>query len=507
MKVPGITFILLFILLSFYCNAQNWKVIPTGTKQNLNNLFFIHPDTGWVSGWGQVILSTQDGGENIKHGTTQITYTALSLYFHNENRGFFVASRGTIMQTLNGGEEWVSANKSNLTAVYYYDIKFSDKKTGWVVGGYPDTYMGTEHEAYLLKSTDSGNSWQSILNKPIKQVLQSIHFADQKTAWISGTGGLILNTTDGGNTWNTQNTGTNYSLNQIKFYNKNTGWVVGKNATILYTADGGSSWMPAYVNSSQNINSFDIIDSLNLIAVGDSGTYLRSTDGGKNWFSQKTGSSSNLSKIAIVGSGTAYITGWNGTLLKTTNLYVSAPQLTMTYPASGSTINNRDIEIKWNTNLSGMLELEYSTGNGVWNLIAKVPAQLKSYLWTVPKNISQFHVRIKDAENEGTASGTTTSIKLDEKINISFPGITIYPNPVTNGVLNIRNENSSIYSVEVFDCNGRKILFESFPDSPSLVKIDTEHLRQGLYIVYVLYPNLAYPNETKCKTFLFMKDK
>ena len=61
------------------------------------------------------------------------------------------------------------------------------------------------------------------------------------------------------------------NLKSIFFLNDKLGWVAGQNGTIYHTTDGGESWVAQ--NSGSNFDLFSIIftDSINGIAVGDFG--------------------------------------------------------------------------------------------------------------------------------------------------------------------------------------------------------------------------------------------
>lgn len=62
-----------------------------------------------------------------------------------------------------------------------------------------------------------------------------------------GTRQTLLETKDGGNTWNPRSIPSaeeedfNYRFNSISFKGKE-GWIIGKPAILLYTADAGENW-------------------------------------------------------------------------------------------------------------------------------------------------------------------------------------------------------------------------------------------------------------------------
>jgi photosystem II stability/assembly factor-like uncharacterized protein len=67
----------------------------------------------------------------------------------------------------------------------------------------------------------------------------AIAWADETTAFVVGSAGTILRTTDGGDTWTRQESGTTHALHSVSFADANTGTVVGDYGTILHTTTGG----------------------------------------------------------------------------------------------------------------------------------------------------------------------------------------------------------------------------------------------------------------------------
>ncbi|MCL2435291.1 MAG: T9SS type A sorting domain-containing protein, partial [Lentimicrobiaceae bacterium] len=65
-----------------------------------------------------------------------------------------------------------------------------------------------------------------------------------------------------------------------------------------------------------------------------------------------------------------------------------------------------------------------------------------------------------------------------------YENITIYPNPTT-GELEIRNYESEIKSIEVFDVYGRAISSHHLIPSSSHQKINLSHINSGIYFVKI----------------------
>ncbi|KAK9918448.1 hypothetical protein WJX75_004173 [Coccomyxa subellipsoidea] len=78
-------------------------------------------------------------------------------------------------------------------------------------------------------------------------VLLDIGFTDEKHGFLLGSRETLLETKDGGRTWEPRSVaaakdeGFNYRFNSISFNGKE-GWIVGKPAILLHTNDGGDNW-------------------------------------------------------------------------------------------------------------------------------------------------------------------------------------------------------------------------------------------------------------------------
>jgi photosystem II stability/assembly factor-like uncharacterized protein len=116
-------------------------------------------------------------------------------------------------------------------------------------------------------------------------------------AFVVGYGGKILETTNGGNTWEVRPSGFDYSLFGIRMTDEKQGWVVGQEGLILHTADGGKTWQKQEANATFTDNdgtpkraylfAIDALDANTAWAVGDRSMLCTTTDGGKTWNGRK----------------------------------------------------------------------------------------------------------------------------------------------------------------------------------------------------------------------------
>ena len=83
------------------------------------------------------------------------------------------------------------------------------------------------------------------------KAFSSVFFIDPLNGWVVGLSGKILNTTDGGTTWDAQSSGTSKYLRSVCFIDLSNGWAVGIGGTILHTDNGG---MTGFIEPQSIIN-------------------------------------------------------------------------------------------------------------------------------------------------------------------------------------------------------------------------------------------------------------
>jgi photosystem II stability/assembly factor-like uncharacterized protein len=116
----------------------------------------------------------------------------------------------------------------------------------------------------------------------------SIYFVNKDTGWTVGLVGHILKTTDGGEHWNPQNSGTTDWLYSVKFASDNTGYIIGLNGIALKTTNGGALWtlLPstkASLYSSQAFSENLLYTVGSVYTTNSFPAIIKTTNGGLNW--------------------------------------------------------------------------------------------------------------------------------------------------------------------------------------------------------------------------------
>jgi len=159
----------------------------------------------------------------------------------------------------------------------------------------------------------------------------------------------MIQTNDGGNSWNINNTDTNTfnGAQSMLFVNKDIGYIVcgqqiakfssTMRCVIYRTSDGGKNWKRVLdtLNGKNQSGLHCIVfgDSLNGMAMGRWGSMWRTTDGGIHWFYDPNEVNGHVNDefidLAMPTPNIIYgIDSWAGKIFKyDANIYTSVPQL------------------------------------------------------------------------------------------------------------------------------------------------------------------------------------
>ncbi len=174
-----------------------------------------------------------------------------------------------------------SGTLSWLRAVY-----FLDQQKGWIVGT----------NGIVLATTDGGESWKPLL-RPTEDNVRDLYFSDERNGWIVCERSLyllktkdeqrsyLMSTIDGGRAWRRVNmTGDpDARLLRVLFTTEGHGWLFGEGGMIYVTGDGGQTWLKKRTPTRHILFGGASLDSTHLWLVGTGATIIQTRDGGETW--------------------------------------------------------------------------------------------------------------------------------------------------------------------------------------------------------------------------------
>jgi photosystem II stability/assembly factor-like uncharacterized protein len=204
--------------------------IKTGFEDHLYAIRAFDSTTIYAAGLNGTLLKTISGDTTWTEIITNTQKHLYSLYFFNKNSGYAVGEGGIMLKISSGGDQVSKVTTGH--NVPFYDVYFKDENIGFLVG-----YSGR-----ILK-VDRSSGVELITQVPsgVTTPLNEVYFANSSVGYIAGEGGVILKTTDGGDSWLPQRTGTQNGLRSLYFRNEAEGWVAGAGVSILKTENGGGA--------------------------------------------------------------------------------------------------------------------------------------------------------------------------------------------------------------------------------------------------------------------------
>jgi len=202
------------------------------------------------------------------------------------------------------------------------DIQFIGTQVGFAVGDH----------GLVLKTTDGGNSWQQ-LTVPVDCTLRSICFLSDRVGWIVGGDwltytrigtGVLLHTNDGGSTWQQLAREELPELHRVRFFSLESGYVIGRpNAAypsgVMQTTDGGRTWRPLAGAAASGWRTADFLRPDVGVVAGDRGRMALVANGRLNAPRTDEPSLKGFYAIDLVEEGRGWLVGDGGLALQTSN--------------------------------------------------------------------------------------------------------------------------------------------------------------------------------------------
>lgn len=255
-------------------NSVGARVIMPPKIQTVQRLVFPDAHNAWmIADYRSLYRSTNGGNTWRKTLTTNSNLEDIAFVGHS---GWVVGWHGTIYSTDNGGDTW-NARTIGIDAELKR-VVFADSLYGWAAGW-----------DALLTTTDGGKTWKDITPKTLS--LRGIAPVNRTHGWgiDADHNWTLIQTHDGGVTWQPLTNVAQTALADIFFANPNQGWAVGE--AVIRTTDGGRTWqvqpLPKSGFTYSRVSFKGVLNggAINIGAMHTniSGDIIRTGDGGRSW--------------------------------------------------------------------------------------------------------------------------------------------------------------------------------------------------------------------------------
>jgi len=228
------------VLLFTEDGGTTWQELARHQLPQLNHVRFFNLEEGIVAGEASAVhpsgvLVTRDKGKTWNAVPGAATSGWLTAEFLNAQAGVVAGHRSQL--ALYGAGQLLKPRLPAQGLRGYRDVALQEDKTGWIVG-----------DGALVQVTSNGGvSWQSPptpLPADLRDIVDFKAVAQQGDAiWIAGSpGSVIWHSPDRGRSWYRQSTGNPTPINALHFSSATDGWAVGEFGLILRTSDGGRTW-------------------------------------------------------------------------------------------------------------------------------------------------------------------------------------------------------------------------------------------------------------------------
>lgn len=206
--------------------GKRWIPRPSGTENRLMSVDFITPQKGIAVGVFGTILRTDDGGETWLDRSLGDDVVLNEVFFADSDKAWIVGEFGIILESWDSGNTWTKQD-SGIGEASLFGVGFLDDTHGWAVG----------QDGILLRTENGGKEWMLRQERFGKSLFDIA--VNPFMGYIVGADGLVLEKRNG---WMISDRVISFSwLRDIALAGK-TGWMVGGRGMILKTSDAGESW-------------------------------------------------------------------------------------------------------------------------------------------------------------------------------------------------------------------------------------------------------------------------
>jgi len=281
--------------------AQHIVLLQQGKPTSIRGLSVVDDSVAWISGSKGYIATTTNGGktwawQQVK-GFEKADFRDIEAFSSKEA---IIMSSGTpalVLKTTDGGQSWQLKYKNTDTTYFFDAMGFADNQHGYILGD------PIKNKFLLLETKDGGDTWNSFKYPPTALPKEAAFAASGTCLRVTGQSVYVVS---GGP-----------AARLLVYDKKTTQWVISpvpitkgessrgafslakndyfmvivggdyshdkrKDSTACYSTNVGKSWQPAHQFPSGYQSCVEFIQNNTFLSTGTPGTNI-TTNGGQTW--------------------------------------------------------------------------------------------------------------------------------------------------------------------------------------------------------------------------------
>ncbi|MBT0962948.1 WD40/YVTN/BNR-like repeat-containing protein [Denitromonas iodatirespirans] len=286
--------------------------LKTSRAQHMAMLAITRAGARLVSvGEAGVVLLSDDDGKTWRQADVPASVSLTAVQFVDDSTGYATGHMGVVLKTTDAGAHW----KTLLDGIRAAELTLKHAQAAHAA-------LPAEADADRVKAADRQlkNAELLVADGPDKPFL-GLHFSDADNGFVFGAYNLILRTRDGGKTWTPWNDRV-ANPRGLHLYGMTSAqgrlFLAGEQGLLLRADADGARFAP--IDSPYKGSYFGIERSGDVVvAYGLRGNAFRSTDGGDSWQKVDAGVNASISGAVALPDGGLMLLSQRGDLLVATD--------------------------------------------------------------------------------------------------------------------------------------------------------------------------------------------
>jgi photosystem II stability/assembly factor-like uncharacterized protein len=272
--------------------GSTWRQAKVPTRATLTGVWFHDAKLGWAVGHDEVVVRTEDGGENwqLQHSAPENLWPLLDVWFRDADYGIAVGAYGKYLESRDGGRTWTERP---------FEPAAPPAGTAKAT---PSASTDDEDEDEDEYAAEDGASLTELSSETSGLHLNAIVPIDGTSLLMVGEAGALYRSDDAGETWRQLASPYDGSFFGGLALTRDSLLAFGLRGNLWRSDDGGTSWRELSSGTLAILSDAIKLDYGTVIVVGNAGAVLVSRDGGETFTLLQQADRKGLQRILRAGA-------------------------------------------------------------------------------------------------------------------------------------------------------------------------------------------------------------